>query len=99
VPYKNSDPIQEFFLEDLLLYIIKSYQPLNSTKNVWLKRLVFHQCGRVTFLSKQQLSDKVIMSMVSKTMECHVLLVLLMPLQLQPHLICGCPEEVLISLF
>jgi hypothetical protein len=34
VPYKNSDPTQELFLKDLILYIIKGYQPLNSTENV-----------------------------------------------------------------
>jgi hypothetical protein len=40
VPYKNSDLVQEFFLEDLILYIPKGYQPLSSIENVWLKMLV-----------------------------------------------------------
>jgi hypothetical protein len=50
VPYKNSDLAQELFLEDLILYITKGYQPLSSIENVWLKRLVLRQCGRITFL-------------------------------------------------
>jgi hypothetical protein len=73
VLYKNSNPIQELFLEDLILYIIKGYQPFISIKNVWLKRLVLHQCGQVTFPSRQQLGNEVIPSMVNKTMEHHVL--------------------------
>lgn len=50
MPYKNSDLAQELFFEDLILYITQGYQPLSSTKNVWLKRLVFRQCGQATFL-------------------------------------------------
>jgi hypothetical protein len=53
VPYKNSNPTQELFFKDLILYIIKGYRPLSSTKNVWLRRLVLCQRGRVTFPSKQ----------------------------------------------
>jgi hypothetical protein len=73
VPYKNSDLAQEFFLEDLILYITKGYRPLSSIENVWLRRLVLCQCGPITFLSKQKFSNEVILSMVNKTMECHVL--------------------------
>jgi hypothetical protein len=73
VPYKNLDPTQELFLEDLILYITKGYGLLSSIENVWLKRLVLHQCGQITFPSRQQLSNEVIQSVVSKTMEHHVL--------------------------
>jgi hypothetical protein len=42
--------------------------------NVWLRRFVFCQCRRVTFPSRWQFNNKVIASMVNKTMECHVFL-------------------------
>jgi hypothetical protein len=35
--YKKFDLAQEQFLEDLYLYIIKRYCPLNSMKNIWLR--------------------------------------------------------------
>jgi len=72
MPYKNSNLAQELFFEDLILYIIQGYQPLSSTENVWLRRLALRQCGPITFPSKQQFSNKVIPSMVNKTMEHHV---------------------------
>jgi len=38
--YKKFDHVQEAFFEDLTLYIIKGYQPLNSIKNIWLRKVV-----------------------------------------------------------
>jgi hypothetical protein len=73
MPYKNSDLGQELFLEDLIMNIIKGFRPLNSIENVWIKRLVFRQCGQITFYNKRQFNSEVILSMVGKTMECHVL--------------------------
>jgi hypothetical protein len=34
MPYKNSDLAQELFLEDLIMNIIKGFQPLSSIENV-----------------------------------------------------------------
>jgi hypothetical protein len=70
VPYKNSNLAQELFFEDLILYIIKGYQPLSYIENVWLRRLALCQCGLV-IPSRRQFSNKVILSMVKKTMEHH----------------------------
>ncbi len=72
VPYKNSNLTQELFLEDLILYITKGYRSLSFIENVWLRRHILHQCGQVTYPSRQQLSNEVILSMASKTMEDHV---------------------------
>jgi len=35
IMYKKFDLAQESFLEDLYLYIIKKYCPLNFMKNIW----------------------------------------------------------------
>jgi hypothetical protein len=73
VPYKNSNLDQELFLDDLIMNIIKGFRPLSSIENVWIRRLVLRQCGRVTFYNKRQFNSEVILSMVGKTMECHAL--------------------------
>jgi hypothetical protein len=36
---KKIDLAQKQFFEDLVFYIAKGYRLLNSTQNVWLKRL------------------------------------------------------------
>jgi hypothetical protein len=92
--YKKIDLAQKQLFEDLVFYIAKGYYPLNYTQNVWLRRLVHHQCSRVVFPNKQQFINDIIPNMVCKTMECHVIPThLLKPPQLQPHLIYGCPEQ------
>jgi hypothetical protein len=53
MPCKNSNLAQQLFFEDLILYIIKGYQPLSFTKNVWLRRLALRQCGPITFLNRR----------------------------------------------
>jgi hypothetical protein len=40
---------QKQFFEDLNA---KAYCPLNSIENIWLKGLIFQQCGHVMFPSK-----------------------------------------------
>jgi len=70
--YKKTNLTQEQFIEDFVLYISKGYCPLNSIENIWLKRLIFHQCNWVVFFSKQQLTTEVSPMMVSKTMERYV---------------------------
>jgi hypothetical protein len=35
--YNKSDPTEQTFLEDLVLYIAKGYRPLSSVENPWLK--------------------------------------------------------------
>jgi hypothetical protein len=39
------------FIEDLVLYIYKGYMPLSTCKNIWLERLILHQCPHVVFPS------------------------------------------------
>jgi hypothetical protein len=48
-PYNKFDLTQQTFLEDLVLYITKGYQPLSSIENPWLKHLILHQCGHIKF--------------------------------------------------
>jgi hypothetical protein len=85
------------FLEDLILYIIKGNQPLSSIENVWLRRLVLHQCGQVTFPSRQQFNNKVISSM-SKTMEHHIVPILVNAITITTTFDMWILEEVLIHL-
>jgi hypothetical protein len=48
-PYKNANEAQQRFIKDLVLYIYKSYRPLLTYKNIWLRRLVLRQCPYVVF--------------------------------------------------
>jgi hypothetical protein len=48
-PYKNANEAQQRFIEDLVLYMCKSYKPLSTCKNIWLRKLVLHQCPYVVF--------------------------------------------------
>ncbi|KAG0556897.1 hypothetical protein KC19_11G087000 [Ceratodon purpureus] len=72
-PGKKSDPAQERLLEDLVLYVAKGCHPMSMVDNVWLRRLVMRQCGRVNFPAGRQLADEVIPRMVSQTMEKYIL--------------------------
>lgn len=73
---KKSDPAQERLLEDLVLYVAKGCHPMSMVDNIWLRRLVMRQCGRVNFPAGRQLADEVIPRMVSQTMEKYILPVL-----------------------
>jgi hypothetical protein len=70
---KKSDPAQERLLEDLVLYVAKGCHPVSMIDNIWLRRLVMRQCGRVSFPAGRQLADEVIPRMVSQTMEKYIL--------------------------
>lgn len=72
-PGKKSDPAQERLLEDLVLYVAKGCHPMSMVDNIWLRRLVMRQCGRVNFPAGRQLADDVIPRMVSQTMEKYIL--------------------------
>lgn len=73
---KKADPAQERLLEDLVLYVAKGCHPMSMVDNIWLRRLVMRQCGRVNFPAGRQLADEVIPRMVSQTMEKYILPVL-----------------------
>jgi hypothetical protein len=56
-----------------MLYICKGYIPLSTCKNIWLQRLVLHQCPNVVFLFCYTLVEKLIHVMVKKTMDLQML--------------------------
>jgi hypothetical protein len=72
-PYKHGDEAQQLFLEDLVLYICKKYKPLSTFENIWLQILVFCQCAHVNFPFHSNLVEHVLLEMVLKTMDLHVL--------------------------
>jgi hypothetical protein len=41
---QKNDQAYHMFIEDLVFYICKGYWVFSTTKNIWLKRLVLHQC-------------------------------------------------------
>jgi hypothetical protein len=43
--YRTIDHVQEKFVKELIFYITKAYYSLNSTKNIWLRRLFLHLCN------------------------------------------------------
>lgn len=71
-PYNKSDPAQVKFMEDLLLFICKSYQPLSIVEDQWLRRFIMHQNPKVIFPSLRQLVREHLPLMLAKTMERYV---------------------------
>jgi hypothetical protein len=69
-PYKHRDETQQQFLEDLVLTFAKV---LSTCKNIWHWRLGFHQCFGVNFPFHSNLVEHVLLEMVQKTMDLHVL--------------------------
>jgi hypothetical protein len=47
--------------------------PLSSCENIWLRKLVLHQCPHVIFTFHSCLVEQVLHAMVTKTMNLHVL--------------------------
>lgn len=45
-PYKNSNPIQMGFIDDLVLMIVNGYMCLFIVDNPWLKQMVLCLCGQ-----------------------------------------------------
>jgi hypothetical protein len=56
-----------------MLYLCKGYMPLSTCKNIWLQRLVLHQCPNVVFLFHNTLVQKMIHVMVKKTTDLQML--------------------------
>jgi len=48
-PYKNFDPMQICFSEDLVLFLAKGYETLFTVECFWFHRLVMRQNGKVRF--------------------------------------------------
>jgi hypothetical protein len=66
LPYNKSNPLQQAFFEDLVLYVAKGNKPLSFVENLWLRHLVLQQCGCVQFLSHYQMVIEVFLNMVEK---------------------------------
>jgi hypothetical protein len=71
--YKHRDETQQQILEDLVLTFAKV---LSTCKNIWHQRLVIHQCFGVNFPFRSNLVEHVLLEMVQKTMDLHVLPIL-----------------------
>lgn len=59
-PYKNNDEVWQIFIKDLVFYICKGYRAFSTIKNIWLRRLILHQCPLVSFLFQIILVDEVL---------------------------------------
>jgi hypothetical protein len=74
--FKKDDVQQKEFLEDLVLLIMKNHLPIQFVENVWFKHLALHLCSRINFPSKRPFSHDILPSLVEKTKQVYVLLVL-----------------------
>ncbi len=59
--------MQKRFLEDVMLFIIKSFLPLRTLESVWFQRLAFKLCPKVSFSSRKVFTKKVLPSLVNTT--------------------------------
>lgn len=71
--YHKADPAQVKFMEDLVLFVCKSYQPLSVVDDQWMRRLLMHQNPKLLFPSRRSLVREHLPNMVGKTMEKYVL--------------------------
>ncbi len=69
---ENDDAYQNFF-ENLMLYLCKGYKPFSTCENMWLYKLVLHQCPHVVLPSHFALVEQLILTMLNKAMDLHVL--------------------------
>ena len=83
------DGLQQL-LEDLLLYMAKSYRPLSSIEDIWLRRMCLRIDPHIVFPSRRQLSEEILPAMVEKTMERYVIPNLESCVSAMPPLICRC---------
>ncbi len=72
-PYKKIDEAQQMFIEDIMFYICKGYWAFSTIKNIWLRRLILCRCPQVSFSSWTILVNEVLLVMVKKTLDLHVL--------------------------
>ncbi len=56
-----------------MLHICKGYRPLFSCENIWFQRLVLCQCPQVQFPFQSFLVEEILLAMVKKTLDRHVL--------------------------
>jgi len=71
--YKFNDKTHQRFMENLVLFIYKGYKLLSTCQRVWLYRLIFCMCPHVMFPSQSSFVEEVRLTMVTKSMELHVL--------------------------
>jgi hypothetical protein len=67
---------QKKFMEDLLLFLAKSYMPISIVENQWLRHMVLCQNPQIVFPNQKQVVQHAILELVAKTMEKFVILVL-----------------------
>jgi hypothetical protein len=94
---KKLKPVLGQFLENLVSYITKGYHSLIVAKNIKLKWHVLSMWASFFFITHQFINNGVILNIVNKTMEHHILTSLKPPWLLQ-HLTCECIMEDLILL-
>jgi hypothetical protein len=71
--FKKKDVSQKEFLEHLGLLIVKNNLPIQFMESMWLKRLILCLCPKLSFLSRKQFSQDILLGLVEKTNELYVL--------------------------
>jgi len=66
-PFLKYHEIQKRFLEDVMLFVIKSFLPLRIVEPIWFQRLALQLCPKVSFLSRKVFTKKVLPSLVNTT--------------------------------
>ncbi len=83
-----------------MLYIYKDYNTsLSICENIWFQRLMLCQCPYVLFPFRSSLMEEVLLVMVKKTMDYHVLLNLASTIIVSASLTYGCLMAMWILLF
>ncbi len=59
--------MQKRFLEDVMLFMIKSFLPLRTVEFVWFQRLALWLCSKVSFSSRRVFTEEDFPSLVNTT--------------------------------
>ncbi len=74
--FQKEDVPHKEFLEDFGLLIIKNNLPIQFVESIWLKWLALCSCPKLKFSFKKQFSKEILLGLMDKTKQFHVLLAL-----------------------
>jgi len=74
--FQKEDVPHKEFLEDFGLLIIKNNLPIQFVESIWLKWLALCSCPKLIFSFRKQFSQEILLRLVEKTKQFHVLFAL-----------------------
>jgi hypothetical protein len=65
-PFKKKEVLQNVFLENLGLLIVKNHIPFQFVESNWLKKFNMHLCPKIVFVCIKQFFNELLLGLVEK---------------------------------